>query len=127
MTVWIKVVYYKKNSEIDIYFFTFTLIMNLGKGGCVYILTNNHNTVLYVGVTSDLYSRIIQHKEKYFKNSFTDKYNCTKLVFYRFYESIEEVIIEEKKLKAGNRQKKINLILSLNENWEDLWDDIKNW
>ncbi|RZL51879.1 MAG: GIY-YIG nuclease family protein, partial [Pedobacter sp.] len=52
------------------------------KGGCVYILTNAFNTVLYIGVTSDLYSRIIEHRAKIYPASFTSKYNCYKLVYF---------------------------------------------
>jgi len=48
--------------------------------GFVYILTNKRHTVLYAGVTSDLVSRIEQHRVNYYPNSFTSKYNETKLV-----------------------------------------------
>ncbi|OFX28569.1 MAG: hypothetical protein A2X08_07235 [Bacteroidetes bacterium GWA2_32_17] len=41
-------------------------------------MTNNYNTVLYLGVTSDLQARIYQHKNKEFPHSFTAKYNCNK-------------------------------------------------
>jgi len=101
--------------------------MNNGKGGCVYILTNKTHTVLYTGVTSDLYSRMIQHIEKHFPESFTSKYNCNKLVYFNPFHSIEEAIVEEKRIKAGNRQNKITLINSLNPDWKDLWDEVKKW
>src|SRR4051812_40159126 len=58
---------------------------NLGmmqRGGTVYILTNVHNTVLYTGVTSDLLKRLIEHKQKKYEKSFTNKYNIDKLVYY---------------------------------------------
>ncbi len=101
--------------------------MNNGKGGCVYILSNKNNNVLYVGVTSDLYSRMIQHRENYFPSSFTSKYNCTKLVYYSPYHSIEEAIAEEKRIKAGSRQQKINIIQDSNASWDDLWEQVKVW
>jgi putative endonuclease len=101
--------------------------MNYGKGGCVYILTNKFNKLLYTGVTSDLYSRMVQHREKHFSNSFTSKYNCSKLVYFLPFHSIEEAIAEEKRLKAGNRLQKIKLIQELNPQWNDLWDEVKNW
>ena len=91
------------------------------RGGCVYILTNYSHTVLYIGVTSDLYSRIIQHKEKFYPNSFTAKYNCCKLVYYEQFITIEEAIGKEKQLKNWKRAWKINLINSENPNWEDLF------
>ncbi|MGE6218762.1 GIY-YIG nuclease family protein [Nubsella zeaxanthinifaciens] len=43
------------------------------RGGSVYILTNYNNEVLYIGVTSDLFSRIVEHKEKYYPSSFISK------------------------------------------------------
>lgn len=96
-------------------------------GGCVYILTNFHNTVLYIGVTSDLPKRIHQHKSKEFKNSFTAKYNCDKLVWYEWFSRIEEAIAREKQLKAGNRKRKEDLIHAMNPHWNDLWEEIKKW
>jgi putative endonuclease len=101
--------------------------MSIGKGGCVYILSNKSHTVLYTGVTSDLYSRMIQHIEKHFKNSFTSKYNCTKLLYYMPFHSIEEAILQEKKIKGGSRQGKIDLINSLNPGWVDLWEEVSKW
>ena len=55
------------------------------KPGYVYILTNNNNTTLYVGVTAYLKERIIQHKEKHDKKLFTARYNLDKLVYYEMY------------------------------------------
>lgn len=70
------------------------------KGGFVYILSTAGNTALYVGVTSDLYKRIHQHKTTYYPNSFTARYNCSKLVYYRYFERIEQAIAEEKRIKG---------------------------
>ena len=83
-------------------------------GGCVYIMTNFHNTVLYTGVTSNLPQRIYQHKTKHFKTSFTANYNCDKLVWYECFGRIEDAIAREKQLKAGNRKRKEDLIHTLN-------------
>jgi len=95
------------------------------KGGCVYILTNKTNSVLYTGVTSNLQQRIWQHKTHYFPQSFTTKYNITKLVYYAFYTTIEEAILIEKQIKAGSRLSKIKLIDLYNSSWEDLYDKIE--
>jgi putative endonuclease len=65
------------------------------RGGCVYIITNKLNKVLYTGVTSDIINRIWEHKNKTYPNSFTSKYNCDKLVYYLFYSHIEEAIAAE--------------------------------
>ncbi|KYG72857.1 GIY-YIG nuclease family protein [Roseivirga echinicomitans] len=97
------------------------------KGGFVYIVTNLTHSTLYTGVTSDLVSRIIQHREKHLPNSFTAKYKCYKLVYYQAFGHIESAIEEEKRIKGGSRVKKIELVESMNPDWEDLYDDIKDW
>ncbi len=86
----------------------------------VYILTNDYNTVLYTGVTSDLYHRIIEHRDKVYPG-FTSKYNVHKLVYYEEFEDISEAIAREKQIKAGSRQKKLDLVNKMNPKWEDLW------
>ncbi len=96
------------------------------KPGFIYIITNKNNTTLYVGVTSNLPQRIVQHKEKTYKNSFSARYNLNKLVYYEQFQMIGDAIGREKQLKAGSRAKKIELITTLNPNWEDLYEDIKN-
>lgn len=65
-------------------------------GGSVYILTNSTHSVLYIGVTSDLYARVSEHKEKKYPDCFTAKYNCNKLVYYETFSRIEEAIAKEK-------------------------------
>jgi putative endonuclease len=87
----------------------------------VYILTNQSNTVLYVGVTNDIQGRTYDHKNKVFKG-FTATYNCNKLVYYEEFQWIHDAIAREKQLKAGSRQKKIDLIIADNPSWNDLSD-----
>ncbi len=96
-----------------------------GKGGCTYILTNDNNTTLYVGVTSNLLSRILEHKRKVHPKSFTSKYNISKLIYFELFHSIEEVIAREKQIKAGSRKKKIELIEGMNPDWIDLFPKIE--
>jgi len=86
----------------------------------VYLLTNKNHTVIYVGVTTDLRNRIIQHKTCRYKKAFTARYNVTELVYFEKFKRIVEAIKREKQLKAGSRIKKINLILETNPNWNDL-------
>ncbi|MFD0940719.1 GIY-YIG nuclease family protein [Pedobacter boryungensis] len=93
------------------------------RGGCVYILTNVFNTVFYIGVTSDLFSRMAEHKDKVYPKSFTAKYNCSKLVYYQMYANIEEAIGMEKRLKKWNRDWKIKLIEKDNPMWKDLYSE----
>jgi putative endonuclease len=98
--------------------------MVLERGGYVYIVTNQSHSVLYTGVTSDIISRISDHKNKTYSNSFTTKYNCNKLVYYFGYAHIEEAIAAEKLLKGGSRQSKIDLINSMNPSWTDLYNQL---
>src|SRR3569832_588520 len=86
---------------------------------CVYVMTNKANTVLYVGVTSNLFDRVLKHKHKIYQG-FTSKYHCNKLVYYEEYQWIHDAIAREKQLKAGSRKKKIDLILANNAAWKDL-------
>ena len=95
----------------------------MGKQYYVYILTNKNNRVLYTGVTNDLKKRVYEHKEK-FVNGFTKKYNVSKLVYYEILEDPENAILREKKIKAGSRQKKIDLINSMNKEWADLYREL---
>ena len=89
----------------------------------VYILTNKHNTVLYTGITNDLKRRVYEHKEK-LVDGFTKKYNITKLVYYEVFEDPEDAILREKQIKAGSRQKKIDLINRINREWMNLYEEI---
>ena len=87
----------------------------------VYILTNRHHTVLYTGVTGDIIKRIWQHKQQLI-DGFTKKYNATKLVYMESFVQVDEAIAREKQIKAGSRQKKLDLIDSLNPDWHDLYE-----
>jgi putative endonuclease len=89
----------------------------------VYIMTNKYNTVLYTGITNNLKRRIYEHKEKLVAG-FTNKYNITKLVYYEVFDDPENAISREKQIKAGSRQKKIQLIDSMNKEWRDLYERI---
>ena len=88
--------------------------------GFVYILTNVTNSVLYTGVTSDIKNRLRQHKSRKHSNSFTARYNLTRLVYLEEFNSIGEAIKREKQIKAGSRKKKVSLITRMNPDWNDL-------
>ena len=94
------------------------------RGGYVYIMKKKINSTLYTGVTSNLVSRIDEHKQKHYPRSFTARYKINKLVYYECHSTIEEAIYREKQIKAGSRSKKIKLIQSMNPYWKDLFDDI---
>jgi len=97
------------------------------KGGCIYIMTNERHTTLYVGVTSELYNRVVEHKEKKYPKSFTARYNLDKLVYFEIFHSIEEAIAREKQIKGGSRKAKEKLIQSMNPDWKDLFEEVSKW
>ncbi len=83
-------------------------------------MTNPNNTVLYVGLTSDLQSRVYEHKQKLLAG-FTKRYNLEKLVYYEEMPDAHSAIRREKQLKGGSRQDKIDLVNRLNPQWKDLY------
>lgn len=96
------------------------------RGGYTYIMTNNATKPLYVGVTSNLAERVWQHKTNHYKGSFTAIYNLHKLVYFEGFDRIEEAIAREKQLKRWHRDWKLNLIKTINPDFKDLFDDIKD-
>ena len=86
----------------------------------VYIMTNQRNTVLYIGVTNDIVRRSFEHKVKENKRSFTARYNCDKLIYYEEFGDIAEAIHREKQLKKYRRSWKQELITKMNADWKDL-------
>jgi putative endonuclease len=95
------------------------------KGGYVYITCSMNHSTLYTGVTSRLAARIVQHRERYYPSSFSAKYNCKKLAYYKWFDTIVEAIVEEKRIKNGSRRKKEMLINSMNPEWKDLYEQIR--
>ncbi|MCX6808116.1 MAG: GIY-YIG nuclease family protein [Candidatus Berkelbacteria bacterium] len=89
----------------------------------VYLMTNHTNTVIYTGVTNNIIRRVYEHKNKVVE-SFTGRYNVTKLVYYELYSDSNSAINREKQIKAGSRQKKIDLITKDNPNFLDLYQEI---
>ena len=85
----------------------------------IYILTNQNNNVLYIGMTNNLERRIYEHKNKLFKG-FTEKYNVNKLVYYEHTFDVSSAIRREKEIKKWRREKKNALITELNPTWNDL-------
>jgi putative endonuclease len=89
----------------------------------VYIVTNRHHTVLYTGVTNDLVRRTYEHREKV-NPGFTNRYNAGKLVYYEGTPDINAAIAREKQIKGGSRRKKLALIVAMNPDWRNLYDDL---
>ncbi len=89
----------------------------------VYIISNKVHTVFYTGVTNNLTRRIYAHKHKLVEG-FSQKYNINKLLYFEEYSDVNEALKREKQIKDFRREKKLQLINSLNKNWEDLWEEI---
>jgi len=96
--------------------------MNNNSKFYVYILANKNNRVLYVGVTNNLQRRLYKHKNKLIEG-FTEKYNVNKLIYFEETESIKSAILREKEIKKWRREKKENLINTVNSKWEDPSDE----
>ena len=86
----------------------------------VYILTNYDRTVFYIGVTGNLEARLAYHIYKVIPDSFTSRYNVNRLVYYEFFDYVNDAIAREKQLKNWRRQWKINLIKTINPEMTDL-------
>ena len=87
-------------------------------------MTNRSNSVLYTGSTSDLYNRVREHMHKTYPRSFTARYNINKLVYFEFFEFVDEAIEREGQIKKMSRSKKIELIEKTNTNWSNLVNEL---
>ena len=85
----------------------------------VYIMTNGRHGTLYIGVTSDLITRVVQHQDGRVPG-FTATHGLKRLVWYERHDTIVGAIAREKSLKKYKREWKINLIEQDNPNWDDL-------
>ena len=90
----------------------------------VYIGTNHpRQTVLYTGVTNNIFNRDNQHKNKINKSGFSAKYNINKIVYYETFTDIHTAITREKEIKGWTRKKKEALIESINPDWKDIVEE----
>ncbi len=95
-------------------------------GGWIYIMYSINHSTLYVGVTSNIVSRVYEHKHKIYPTSFSARYNCVKLVYYRRFELIIEAIAEEKRIKGGSSSLRGRQIGSLTLNSQAGRSKLKN-
>jgi len=93
------------------------------QGGWTYIVTNRPNGVLYIGVTSNLSARMMQHRAGT-GSALCRKYGLKRLVLAEHHESIVDAIAREKAMKAWKRAWKIRLIEEVNPDWDDLFDHL---
>ena len=87
----------------------------------IYILTNDNDVMMYIGVTNDLCRRILEHKNEQI-SGFTKRYHLHKLVYFEQYSEIIDAISREKQLKRWSRAKKNWLVETKNPHWDD-WGD----
>jgi len=87
------------------------------------MMANNHNTVLYIGVTNNLIRRVYEHKNGLI-DGFTKKYNCHKLVWFQQTNDVDSAITKEKRMKKWKREYKENVIREMNPDWKDLYDEL---
>ena len=90
---------------------------------CVYMMTSSRNGTLYIGVTSDLITRVWQHKNNVVEG-FTEKYEVHLLVWYELHGNMDSAISREKALKKWNRIWKLRLIEQFNPDWQDLYEQL---
>lgn len=89
----------------------------------VYLLTNLSRRVLYTGMTRNLKLRVAQHRAG-IGGDFTRRFRTRWLVWFEVHESPVSAILREKQIKAGSRHQKIKLILAMNPEWRDLWEEL---
>jgi putative endonuclease len=89
----------------------------------VYIMANERNGTLYIGVTNNLIKRVYEHKNNLVKG-FSQKYQVHLLVYYEITPNIAAAITREKQLKHWNRAWKLRLIEENNPDWKDLYNDL---
>ena len=90
------------------------------KPGYVYIMASQRNGTLYLGVTSDLIKRVWEHRNGII-GGFTKRYGCKMLVWYEAYDDLEEARLRELRMKEWRRAWKLELIETMNPNWDDLY------
>ena len=104
----------------------------MSKGGGVYIISNKNRTVLYIGVTSDIFRRMFEHKNRLI-NGFARQWNCMDLLYFEGHWDIGDAIVREKQMKKWKRDWKLNLIkkenpllIDLSLEWFDENMQLKN-
>ena len=90
------------------------------KAGFVYIMANRKNGTIYIGVTSDLAKRVIEHRQGLIAG-FTKQHDCATLVWFEAFDDLQEARRRELQMKEWKRAWKIRVIEESNLEWEDLY------
>lgn len=80
----------------------------------------SRSLTLYIGVTSNLSGRVLEHKLHRYAKGFTAKYKIERLVYFEKFAEVGNAIAREKQLKSWRREKKVALIKAVNAAWSDL-------
>ncbi len=89
----------------------------------VYVLASKKHGTLYIGVTNNIIRRVYEHRQ-HLVAGFTKQHDVTKLVYFEQFESVEDAIVREKRLKTWKRDWKIRLIEERNPEWVDLFGSL---
>ena len=95
----------------------------MSKAGCVYIMASKRLGTLYTGVTSDLPAPVYAHREGLI-SGFTKRYGCKLLVWYQYFDDLEEARRRELQIKEWRRAWKLELIDTFNPGWDDLYPSL---
>lgn len=90
---------------------------------CVYMMSNEHDGVLYVGASSNLVQRVYQHKTNAVPG-FTQRYRVHRLVWFEVHGDARAMVARERQLKEWPRAWKVRLIESVNRRWHDLYGEL---
>jgi putative endonuclease len=93
-----------------------------------YITTNTNQTILYCGITNDLYQRIVEHYlNRGQETTFAGRYSCYWLLYYEDFQYVDDAIAREKEVKKWRREKKEKLICKMNPEWKFLNEYLFEW
>ena len=85
----------------------------------VYVMSNHQRTSFYIGFSNDIIRRVVEHKNG-FGCAFTKKYKLVDLVYFEFFQYVYNATNREKEIKKWRREKKIDLIKTVNPEFKDL-------
>lgn len=88
----------------------------------VYVPASATGRALYIGVTTDLPRRVLEHRAG--RVIHTVRYKISRLIYVESYDTAPDAIACEKQLKGWRRDKKIALINRANPHWRDLSGEI---
>jgi putative endonuclease len=86
-------------------------------------MANHRRGQTYLGVTSDLPQRVWQHRNRVVDGHSKEK-GCELLVWYDYYDDLQEARSCERRMKKWKRAWKLRVIEERNPEWRDLFAEI---